>query len=185
MDSGPGSIRLYIGPMFARKTSSMIDDVERYHIMNRLCVIIKYTADIRYDHLASSGGVVTHAGHERSKVPVERTQTLADIYDVINEYDVIGVDEVQFYPDAPEVLQRLANAGKIIICAGLDATWKGEIFGRMGELIALAEEVTKLKAVCGACCSNASFTKKLSGTGDDVEIGGADKYIPMCRRCMW
>lgn len=180
-----GCIKLFIGPMFASKTSHMCNEVERYHIANKLCVTVKYSSDTRYDSLAKSGGIVTHAGREHSKVPVVRTGTLESIYDEISEYEVIGIDEVQFYPDCVEVIQKLANEGKIIICSGLDGNYLGKPFGRILELVPLAEEVVKLKAVCMVCSDDASFTARRGAAKTEIDIGGADKYIAVCRNCMW
>lgn len=180
-----GSIKLFIGPMFASKTGSMLNEVERFRLAAKACVIVKFSADTRYDELAVRGGIVTHAGHEYTRVPTVSTTLLADIEQTLRMYDVIGVDEVQFYADNVEVLQRLACEGKIIIASGLDANWQGKPFARMGELIPLADKVHKLRAVCMQCCADASFTKRISGGDAEVEIGGADKYIAACRACMF
>lgn len=180
-----GSVHLFIGPMFSSKSTSMCCAVERYHIANKLCVIVKYRKDTRYDHLAKSGGVVTHAGYEHSKVPIVHAESLKDVLEEISEYDVIGIDEIQFFSDCVEVVHALANVGKVMICAGLDGDFRGKPFGRVLELIPIAEEVIKLKAVCMKCCGDASFTARITNETDIEVIGGADKYIAVCRRCMW
>lgn len=184
-----GFVKLWLGPMFGCKSSSMTADVERYHIANKLCCIVKYAADVRYDHLALNGGLVTHAGIEHSRVPIIPAHKLADVFDEISEYEVVGIDEIQFMTDCVEIVQRLANMGKIVICAGLDGDCLQRPFGRVLELIPIAEEVHKLKAVCMKCCDEASFTEKIGYVprdGDSIEdIGGADKYIAVCRRCRW
>lgn len=180
-----GSIKLFIGCMFSSKTSSMCNEVEKYHIANKLCVIVKFAADTRYDSLATHGGVVTHAGREHHKIPIVRASRLTDVFDEISEYEIIGVDETQFFPDNVEVLQRLANMGKIVIAAGLDGNYLGKPFGRMAEIFPIAEEIIKLKAVCMKCCADASFTQRIAGGDQEVEIGGADKYLAVCRSCMW
>lgn len=179
-----GNGRFLLGDFtVTHNTSSMCVDVERYHIANKLCIIVKYTDDNRYD--SKNGGLVSHAGHEFGAVPVVNARTLADVYDEINDYEVIGIDEVQFYPDNIEVIQQLANSGKIIIASGLDANSMGKSFARMGELIPLAEDVIKLKAVCMKCCAPASFTCRITTEDAEVSIGGVDKYLSVCRRCMW
>ncbi len=180
-----GSIKLFIGPMFAGKTSRMVADVERLHIGNKMCVIVSYAGDDRYADDAKNGGVVTHARREHHRVPIVRTANLTDVFDEISEYDVVGIDETQFYPDNVEVTQRLANMGKIVIAAGLDTDFKAKPFGRMPELISISEDVIKLKAVCMKCCGDASFTHRITNNDEIIDIGGADKYIAICRSCLW
>lgn len=178
-----GKFKLFIGCMFATKTTHMVSEVERYHLANKLCIVIKYEGDTRYDQLASSGGIVTHAHREYARVPVKTATYLTEIVDFVEEYEVIGVDEVQFFPDAVEIIQKWANSGKIIIASGLDANYLAKPFLRMPELIAIAEDVIKLKAVCMSCGADASFTKRTSNDKTEIAIGAADKYIAVCRYC--
>lgn len=181
MSTPVGTIKLFIGPMFASKTSSMCNEIEKYSIANKLCVIIKFLNDDRYQ----TDGVATHSGRNFCRVPILRACKIADIYEEAAEYEVIGIDEVQFFPDNVEHIQRMANSGKIVICSGLDGNFMAKSFGRMGELVAIAEDVIKLKAVCMRCCADASFTKKIAGGNEEYEIGGHDKYIAVCRTCMF
>lgn len=181
-----GHVQLFIGPMFSNKSTSMCKQVEKYRIANKLCIIIKYSKDTRYDHLAKMGGIVTHSGQEHSTVPVLYAESLKDVMEDISEYEVIGIDEVQFIKDSVEVVQKLANMGKIVICAGLDGDFRGRPIGCMHELIPIAEKVKKLRAVCMKCCNiTASFTARLTAETDVEVIGGADKYAAVCRKCMW
>jgi thymidine kinase len=176
-----GIVRTFIGPMFSEKTTSMCTAVERFYYARKKCVIVKYIKDTRYD-LLSSGGIVTHKGTEYSKVPVVSTECLCSLN--LEEYDVIGIDEGQFYPDTPEFIKRYALMGKNIIISCLDATWQAKPFGRVAEIIALSDKVIKLNAVCMICANDAAFTKKLVQTeGDIVDIGGKEKYIAVCRTC--
>jgi thymidine kinase len=165
----------------------MCDAVERYHIAKKLCVIVKYGKDTRYDHLAKNGGLVTHAGIEHCKVPVVSAETLESVFDEISKYEVIGIDEVQFFKDCVEISQRLACMGKVIICAGLDGDHQAKPFNRVLELVPLAEDVYKLKAVCMKCCEDASFTMRINqaNNADIKDIGGVDKYAAVCRKCRW
>lgn len=177
-------ITTFIGPMFAGKTSEMVNVVERHHIAKKKCVIVKYAKDTRYDHLAVSGGIITHRGDEKYKVPVIRVDKLSDCnFDFVP--DVIGVDEAQFYPDAIEVIQNWANSGKKVICASLDADSNGNPFGCTARLVAISENVVKLKAVCMLCTADASFSKRIVSSDQLVDIGGADKYVAACRKCMF
>ncbi len=180
-----GSIKLYIGCMFAAKSSHMCADVEKYNIANKLCIIIRYEDDTRYDNLAASGGLVTHAHREHHRVLSIKAKTLASISEFIDEYEVVGVDEAQFFPDCVEMLQKWANSGKIIIASGLDGNYLAKPFGRIAELIPLCEKVIKLQAVCMKCCADASFTHRIIASDEEVLIGGADQYIAVCRMCMF
>ena len=179
------SIKLYIGCMYAAKSSSMCDAVEKYSIAQKRCIIVRYEKDDRYDNLAKSGGLVAHSQREYYNVPYIRTKLLADILEKLKEYDVIGVDEVQFFLDCVEILQQLANMGKIIVCSGLDGNFLAKPFGRIHELIPLCEDVIKLKAVCMQCYADASFTHRTTSEVTEVLLGGSDKYMSLCRKCMW
>jgi thymidine kinase len=148
-------------------------------------------------------GIITHAGHEFPGIPTLRASTLGSVLMEISKYDVIGVDEAQFFPDVVTITRTLANAGKIIVCAGLDANFKGEPFGQVCNLIANAEEVIKLKAVCmnmvpkknvparavscdviyAICGADASFTSRLNNEQAEEIIGGFGAYIAVCRNC--
>jgi thymidine kinase len=180
-----GKITVYIGPMFASKSSHLIGDIDRHRITKKSCVIVKYAKDDRYDDKAKNNGIVTHANQEYSLVPIIKTETLSSILpDLRCKYDVIGIDELQFFPDSVEITQILANEGKIVICAGLDANFLGRPFSRIGEMIAISEEVIKLKAICMKCYADASFSAKIGGDHNKIiEVGGDDKYIAVCRTC--
>lgn len=186
------SVTCFIGPMFSGKTSSMCNAVERHHHAGRRCIIVKYAKDTRYNHLSKSGGVVNHRGDEYSKVPIIPTENLTDVFSTdtfstddksLNNIQVIGIDEAQFFPDAPEVITSWINMGITIIIAALDSNWMAKPFGRIAEIIAISDHVTKLNAVCMRCGKDASFTCKIGGSSEIEEIGGTDKYIAACRKC--
>lgn len=179
-----GSIKLFIGPMFSSKSTSMCSVVERYNIAGKKCIMIKYSKDNRYDDF-STVGIVTHSFREFNNVPILLTDNLSTLVNKLLEYDVIGIDEVQFIKNSVKEIQKLANIGKVIICAGLDADYRGRPFKRTKNLIPLAEDVKKLKAVCMKCSDDASFTARISAETDIEVIGGSDKYIAVCRNCMW
>jgi thymidine kinase len=174
-----GSIKLFIGCMFSGKTKHLINEVERYHYAQKKCIIIKHSDDTRYDSL-TSGGVMCNNGIEYSKIPTQITKELTALD--VSQYDVIGIMEAQLYDDLL-VVDKWATQGKIIVCDGLDATYTRENFGNIHLLIPKCEDVVKLSAVCVICFQSAHFSWKLVPGGPMIEIGGADKYVPVCRTC--
>lgn len=165
--------------MFASKTSHMCNEIERYHIGKKRCLVIKHVIDTRFEEKGDH--VITHAGIKHSNVRVISAESITEAIPTAMQYDVIGIDEIQFFYDCAEV-QRLANAGKIVICAGLDSDYRGNIFNNMHCLIPLCEDVIKLKAVCVRCGENASFTNRKETDRTDM-IGGSDLYEALCRKC--
>ena len=180
-----GIVRTFIGPMYSEKTTSMSSAVERFAIARKKCVIIKYSKDTRYNHLASSGGIVTHRGNEYAKVPVVNAESLSDVDHIVKDYDVIGIDEGQFYADGPEFIQKWALSGHNIVCACLDGTFQAKPFNRVAEIIALSDKVIKLNAVCMLCSGDAAFTKRIVPSTEVEIIGGMKEYIAVCRKCMF
>ena len=173
-----GSIELILGPMFSGKTTEMVRRLRRQHHANKRVVIIKYDKDQRYDEKMC----VTHDGVQ-SGLPTINVSSLLPLINCL-EYDVMGVDEGQFFPDAVEFCESLANQGKLVIVSALDATYQRKPFGRVLELIPLAESVIKLYAICPVCFKEASFTQRI-GKDDqrEIVIGGAEMYRPLCRSC--
>ncbi|XP_060063456.1 thymidine kinase, cytosolic-like [Ylistrum balloti] len=171
-----GQIQLIIGPMFSGKTTELMRRLKRYQIANYKCLVIKYSKDDRYD----KEGLATH---DRQTLPAVAADCLADMEVLGENYDVIGVDEGQFFPDVVSFCDSMAENGKIVIVSALDGTFQKKGFGDILNLVPLAESVIKLSAVCMKCNSEGSFTKR-KGQEKEVEvIGGADKYLAVCRAC--
>lgn len=109
---------------------------------------------------------------------------LADIHSQVKDYDVIAVDEGQFFKDIPEYCKKWADDGKIVIVAALDGTYERQPFGNICDLLPIAESVRKLTSVCLNCGEEASFTHKHQNrTGEINDMGGLEKYTPVCRSC--
>lgn len=172
-----GEIQLIIGPMFSGKSTELIRRIRRYEIAEKTCIIIKHLKDTRYEEEY----VKTH---DQQKIKAFSTVYLMSIIDKVRQYQIIGIDEGQFFPDILEFSDLLANEGHIVIIAALDATFQRKPFNEICNLIPLCEKVTKLTAVCKECHHNeASFTKRLSDEKEIEVIGGYDKYRPVCRKC--
>lgn len=108
---------------------------------------------------------------------------LSEIRDSYKEYDAIAIDEGQFFPDIVEMCEEMANNGKAVIVSGLDGTFERKPFGNILTLVAIAERVTKLNAICAYCYKLASFTQRTIKSREVELIGGEETYKPVCRRC--
>mmetsp|Transcript_38459 Transcript_38459/g.44074 ORF Transcript_38459/g.44074 Transcript_38459/m.44074 type:complete len:146 (+) Transcript_38459:15-452(+) len=136
-----GMIDLVLGPMFAGKSTELLRRIKRFKVASRKCLVIKYAFDTRYSEKCVST-------HDKQMIEAVSCKNLTEIEDKAIDFDVIGIDEGQFFPEIVEFCESMANLGKIIIIAALDGTFERKPFGRILELIPLAESVTKLDAVC-------------------------------------
>jgi len=171
-----GQIQLILGPMFSGKSTELIRRLKRYQVAQYSCLIVKYAKDTRYDDT----GIATH---DRQTLKAVSATVLAQLTDKAANYDVIGIDEGQFFPDVMEWSEKMANAGKMVMIAALDGTFQRKPFANIMELVPLAEYVVKLHAVCMNCFGEGSYTKRISEDQEVEVIGGADKYMAVCRRC--
>jgi thymidine kinase len=182
----PGSggwLEVICGPMFSGKSEELIRRLRRAEIAGQRVLIVKPRIDDRYD----VAHVVSHAGAKMRAVAVggvEETLRLSD------GYDVVGVDEVQFFAaHIVEAIEELVARGKRVVAAGLDRDFRGEPFGSMPELLCLAEFVDKLQAVCHVCGGAATRTQRLVGgepapfDGETIVIGALDSYEARCASC--
>ena len=172
------TLELILGPMFSGKTTELFRRVKRHTAANRRCLLVRYSRDNRYseEHAAT---------HDREMMKASGTGALGDILALCDGYDVIGIDEGQFYPDLVEVVsQDLLPRGKIVIIAALDGDFQRRPFGRVLELVPLANRVKKCNAICSFCHDEAgSFTRRISSETELEVIGGADKYMSCCSVC--
>lgn len=179
-----GRIEIICGSMFSGKTEEMIRRLRRAVIARQQVQAFKPAIDSRYH----AEKVTSHNGLHFEAQPVSRA---ADILMIVDpQTDVVAIDEVQFFdPGIVEVCEKLAENGKRVICAGLDQDFRGLPFGPMPELLARAEDVDKLHAICVVCGENASRTQRLiegrPAAFDDpvVMVGAAEVYEARCRQC--
>ncbi len=172
-----GSIEVVCGSMFSGKTEELIRRMKRAVFANQKVVIFKPAVDVRY----SEDHIVSHDAHSLESVPVK---TASEIPDRVGGAEVVGVDEAQFFgADLIDVVTTLAERGLRVIVAGLDMDFAGKPFGPMPALMALAEDVQKVHAVCVRCGSPAQFSHRLSRSHKLVVLGEKDKYEPLCRQC--
>lgn len=171
-----GKIEVIIGPMFSSKSSTLLARIRRHEIAGRSCIVIKYIKDTRYDekHLTT---------HDLIKHPALPADDLSELDNVVAEYDCIGIDEGQFFKNLAASCDKWANNGKIVIVSGLDSTFARKPFGEMPALMAIAEKIDKLSAVCQTCGQDAAYSKRKVESEEVELIGGADKYVASCRKC--
>lgn len=171
-----GQIQVIFGPMFSGKSTELMRRVRRFQVAQYNCLVVKYAKDTRY----SEKGMATHDKNTMEAIPAN---CLGDVRSVALKACVIGIDEGQFFPDTVEFCEEMANMGKTIIVAALDATFQRKPFGNILSLVPLAESVVKLNAVCMQCFKEASYTKRLGAEKEVEVIGGADMYQAVCRKC--
>ncbi|MCL4105904.1 UNVERIFIED_CONTAM: hypothetical protein GTU68_012542 [Idotea baltica] len=163
--------------MFSGKTEELIRRLKRAMIANQRTMIFKPAIDTRYHDTK----VVSHQGTEISSQPVSSSQQILLLADGI---EVIGIDEAQFFdPGITKVVRTLARNGARVVIAGLDMDFEGNPFGPIPQLLAEAEFVTKVHAICQKCGALANYSFRLSDSKNQVLLGEKDAYEPRCRNC--
>lgn len=172
-----GSIEVICGSMFSGKTEELIRRLKRAQFANQKVEIYKPAVDVRY----SEDQVVSHDSHTIPSTPID---TPASMLLLSADVEVVGIDEAQFFDSTlVEVAQELANRGIRVIVAGLDTDFSGKPFGPMPALMAVAEDVQKVHAICVKCGSIANHSHRLSQSEQLVVLGEKDLYEPLCRHC--
>jgi thymidine kinase len=172
-----GSIEVIAGSMFSGKTEELIRRLKRAKIARQKVEIFKPEVDVRF----SKTEVVSHDENSIQSTPVGNS---ANILLLTGNVDVIGIDEAQFFDKGlVEVVTKLANMGIRVIVAGLDMDFKGKPFGPIPELMAVADHIDKVHAICVKCGNIAQFSHRLSDKEQTVLLGEKDVYEPLCRGC--
>ena len=172
-----GCVEVICGSMFSGKTEELIRRLKRAQFANQKIAIFKPTIDNRY----SDVDVVSHDLHSITSTPVDSPVKMLGVPD---DVQVVGIDEAQFFDGRiVDVVQALANRGVRVIIAGLDTDFLGKPFGPMPALMAIAEDVQKVHAICVRCGSLANHSHRLSASTQLVELGEKDVYEPLCRQC--
>lgn len=176
--TGPrGSIEVICGSMFSGKTEELIRRLRRAQIAKLNVEIFKPKTDKRYDETA----VVSHDLNSIHSTPLENSSAILLLG---ANTQVVGIDEAQFFDDElPDVCIKLANKGIRVIIAGLDMDFKGTPFGPMPALLAIAEEVTKVHAICVQCGAPANFSYRTAASESTILLGEKESYEPRCRIC--
>ncbi len=172
-----GRIEVVCGSMFSGKSEELIRRLKRAKFAHQNVEVFKPAIDVRY----SEEDVVSHDHNAIQSTPVD---SAASILLLSSEVDVVGVDEAQFFDDfLIDVCKQLAARGVRVIVAGLDMDFRGVPFGPMPALCAIADDVTKVHAICVKCGALAYVSHRLVADDKQVLLGETEKYEPLCRDC--
>ena len=172
-----GWIEVICGGMFSGKTEELLRRLKRVEIANLKAAIFKPSMDKRYDELK----IVSHDTNFKQSTPVDSSQRILLL---AQDADVVAIDEVQFFDSGIiNVCEQLAVNGKRVIVAGLDMDYTGKPFGQMPNLLAIADYITKLHAICVKCGNIANISYRKSPEEGQILIGEKDLYEPRCRHC--
>ena len=172
-----GKIELILGPMFSGKSTRLIETIRKYVYKAKKTIMIKFFADKRYSEKSE---VVTH---DLIKYDSIDCKNLRDSFELLKKYDVIGIDEGQFFPDLVEVCEELALLNKTIIIAALNGDFRMEPFPVISRIISKADKIKLLKAYCFHCHKDAKFSLRIVQSNETVLIGAGEAYKPACREC--
>jgi thymidine kinase len=176
--NGTGWIEVIAGSMFSGKSEELIRRLNRARIARQKVQVFKPKIDARY----SDEEIASHSGQTHLSVPVATTAEMMSHID--EDTQVVGIDEGQFFDEEIiDAVNKLADDGKRVIVAGLDQDFKGTPFEPMPRLLAIAEFITKIHAICVKCGATANFTQRTVESDALVEVGAADKYEARCRKC--
>lgn len=171
-----GCVEVICGPMFSGKTEELIRRVKRAQIAKQRVQIFKPAIDTRYDETK----VVSHSSQSITSEPVDRAIDI--LHSLKDMTRVVAIDEIQFFDEGIlNIVKKLADRGHRVICAGLDLDYRGVPFGPMPMLLAMADNVQKVQAICTVCGAPATRSQRLSKNSDTVLLGEADTYEARCR----
>lgn len=184
MDNMIGKITVICGPMFSGKTEELIRLIKRIKIAKKECIVFKPKTDNRYN----ARMVCSHDGNKIECHIVDKAIDIIKYLDKHPTIKYIGIDEAQFFDNALyDVVKHLADNGYYIVVAGLDMNFRQEPFGAMPQLLAIANEVRKLTAVCSVCGKDAQYNQRMingkpaSYNDPEIVVGGQDCYDAKCR----
>lgn len=171
-----GWLEVICGGMYSGKSELLMRNLRRAQYGKKSVIAFKPTIDTRY----SKDAVVSHDG---VSFQAHLVRSPSDIETQGQGFDVIGIDEAQFFPhEIVDVAQRLASMGKHVIVAGLDTDYQGRPFGPMGDLLAVADDVHKIHAVCVVCGAQATRSQRIVSNASTVLIGSTSMYEARCRK---
>ena len=172
-----GSIEVICGSMFSGKTEELFRRLRRAQFANQAILLVKPSIDERY----ASEEVVSHVGQSWAALRCQQAQEILELW---KGEQIVAIDEAQFFDQQiVAVCNELANKGARVIIAGLDMDYLGQPFGPIPQLMAIAEYVSKVHAVCVVCGNLAHFSYRTVAQTEQVLVGAVEKYKPLCRSC--
>ncbi len=172
-----GWIEVVCGSMFSGKTEELLRRIKRAKFANQKILLVKPSIDVRY----SDKNVVSHQGTSQDAILVNSAEEILDVWK--NE-KIVAIDEAQFFDDSIlAVCNKLSKSGVRVIVAGLDMDYLGNPFGPIPNLLAIAEYVTKVHAICVSCGNLAQFSHRIINNDEQVVLGAVEEYEPLCRAC--
>ena len=176
-EADEGRIELIVGPMFSGKSTRLIGVIRKFTYKAKKTIMVKFFADKRFTEKSE---VVTH---DLLKYDSIECKNLREHFDKLKNYDIIGIDEGQFFPDLVEVCEELALMKKTVIIAALNGDFRMEPFPVIAKIIPKADKIKLLKAYCFNCHKDARFTLRIVQSNETVLIGAGEAYKPACREC--
>jgi len=174
-----GSIEVICGSMFSGKTEELLRRLKRAEFAKLKIVVFKPIVDKRYD----TQKVVSH---NENTIPAIAVESAKDIFRLAKGFQVVAIDEAQFFDlELVAVCTKLANASVRVIIAGLDMDFLGTPFGVMPKLLSIAEDITKVHAICVDCCAIANHSFRKTSDKTLIQIGEKEEYKPLCRSCFF
>jgi Thymidine kinase len=178
-DASYGSIEVICGSMFSGKTEELIRRMRRAQLAKLDIELFKPELDTRYHRT----DIISHDSNSIPSTPVAHSSAILAARDTTR---VVGIDEAQFFDNGlPDVCNTLANRGIRVIVAGLDMDFKGRPFGAVPALMAIAEHVTKVHAVCVRCGAPANYSYRTAADAEQLLLGEKERYEPRCRPCYY
>lgn len=173
-----GYVELFLGPMYSGKSTALIEAADQYELCNKKVLMVNHASDNRY----GDSGVYTHGKHKKDAVMVGSLTHLIE-NDIISDYDVVCVDEIQFFDDLNEFVKKAVANQKVVVMSGLVGQYTLDPFESVCKLIPFADKITFMRSLCMSCKdgTKASFNKKL--VIDAPDVGGYGTYLPVCRCC--
>jgi len=174
-----GKLHLIIGPMFAGKTSHLVENYNKCKLCNIPCVVINHSDDNRYDETKLST-------HDKITIPCIKDTNLRNIYNNIDKNSVVLINEGQFFDDLYDtVIKMVEEMDMIVYVYGLDGDFQRKPFGQMLDLIPICDSVKKLQSFCATCKDGtlALFSHRIVNDNNQKLIGSSEQYVPLCRKC--
>ena len=174
-----GNITLIIGPMFSGKSTYLLNYVRKLSYTGAKTVFVNHSIDNRY---TSNGSICTH---EQETVNAISCNTLGEKMEELEKYDIIGIDEGQFFSDLVDVSEKLCLQGKTVAVAALSGDFRMKPFPNIAELLSKANKIKLMKAFCFYCHKEAAFSLRTVKSEKKILVGSAESYKPVCRNCYY